>query len=156
MLNRRRRTASSVEVLPPPSSSTWKPPIACIGACSTSFPSSCSLRGWKCAERNATGYEGAAFPANMANDIGKAMARLKHRDIRTRRRAVRTLFEHDDPSVLEAFKPLLDDNDTWFVSKALDAYRMWGFSREAKPFKHSSPIATWTFAEPVPTSYPSG
>ena len=62
----------------------------------------------------------------MANDIGKAMARLKHRDIRTRRRAVRTLFEHDDPSVLEAFKPLLDDKDTWFVSKALDAYRMWG------------------------------
>ena len=54
------------------------------------------------------------------------MARLKHRDIRTRRRAVRTLFEHDDPSVLEAFKPLLDDKDTWFVSKALDAYRMWG------------------------------
>ena len=62
----------------------------------------------------------------MANDIGKAMARLKHRDIRTRRRAVRTLFEHDDPSVLQAFKPLLDDDDTWFVSKALDAYRMWG------------------------------
>ena len=62
----------------------------------------------------------------MANDIGKAMARLKHRDIRTRRRAVRTLFEHDDPSVLEAFRPLLDDDDTWFVSKALDAYRMWG------------------------------
>ena len=62
----------------------------------------------------------------MANDIGKAMARLKHRDIRTRRRAVRTLFEHDDPSVLQAFKPLLDDEDTWFVSKALDAYRTWG------------------------------
>ena len=62
----------------------------------------------------------------MANDIGKAMARLKHRDIRIRRRAVRTLFEHDDPSVLEAFKPLLDDEDTWFVSKALDAYRIWG------------------------------
>ena len=62
----------------------------------------------------------------MANDIGKAMARLKHRDIRTRRRAVRTLFEHDDPSVLQAFKPLLDDDDTWFVSKALDAYRTWG------------------------------
>ena len=61
----------------------------------------------------------------MANDIGRAMARLKHRDIRTRRRAVRTLFEHDDPSVLEAFKPLLDDDDTWFVSKALDAYRQW-------------------------------
>ena len=62
----------------------------------------------------------------MANDIGRAMARLKHRDIRTRRRAVRTLFEHDDASVLEAFKPLLDDEDGWFVSKALDAYRQWG------------------------------
>jgi hypothetical protein len=61
----------------------------------------------------------------MANDIGKAMSRLKHRDIRTRRRAVRTLFEHDDPSVLDAFKPLLDDDDAWFVSKALDAYRQW-------------------------------
>jgi hypothetical protein len=62
----------------------------------------------------------------MANDIGRAMARLKHRDIRTRRRAVRTLFEHDDAAVLEAFQPLLDDQDSWFVSKALDAYRMWG------------------------------
>ena len=46
----------------------------------------------------------------MANDIGRAMSRLKHRDIRTRRRAVRTLFEHDDPSVLDAFEPLLDDD----------------------------------------------
>ena len=62
----------------------------------------------------------------MANDISRAMTRLKHRDIRTRRRAVRTLFEHDDPSVLDAFKALLDDEDGWFVSKALDAYRMWG------------------------------
>ena len=64
----------------------------------------------------------------MASDIGRAMARLKHRDIRTRRRAVRTLFEQDDPTVLEAFKPLLDDKDPWFVSKALDAYRMWGIA----------------------------
>ena len=64
----------------------------------------------------------------MANDIGRAMARLKHRDIRTRRRAVRTLFEHDDAAVLEAFQPLLDDQDSWFVSKALDAYRMWGIT----------------------------
>ena len=60
------------------------------------------------------------------------MARLKHRDIRTRRRAVRTLFEHDDPSVLQAFKPLLDDDDTWFVSKALDAYRTWGLASGAE------------------------
>jgi hypothetical protein len=61
----------------------------------------------------------------MATDIGKAMARLRHRDVRTRRRAVRTLFEHDDPATLEAFETLLDDEDAWFVSKALDAYRQW-------------------------------
>ena len=61
----------------------------------------------------------------MASDIGRAMARLKHRDVRTRRRAVRTLFEHDDPATLEAFESLLDDEDPWFVSKALDAYRQW-------------------------------
>ncbi len=41
---------------------------------------------------------------------------------------MRTLFEQDDPTVLEAFKPLLDDKDPWFVSKALDAYRMWGIT----------------------------
>ena len=64
----------------------------------------------------------------MANDVGRAMARLKHRDIRTRRRAVRTLFEANDPSTLEAFNSLLDDEDPWFVSKALDAYRMWAVS----------------------------
>ena len=86
------------------------------------------MRGWRCAKTNATGYEGEGFPATMANDIGRAMARLKHRDIRTRRRAVRTLFEHDDAAVLEAFRPLLDDQDSWFISKALDAYRMWGLS----------------------------
>lgn len=62
---------------------------------------------------------------NMANDVGKAMSRLKHRDIRTRRRAVRTLFEANDPSTLKAFEVLLDDEDPWFVSKALDAYRLW-------------------------------
>ncbi|DAC48456.1 MAG TPA: hypothetical protein D7H92_03255, partial [Candidatus Poseidoniales archaeon] len=75
----------------------------------------------------------------MANDIGRAMARLKHRDIRTRRRAVRTLFEHDDPNVLEAFKPLLDDEDGWFVSKALDAYRQWA--------AHAGPGAVATLLE---------
>ena len=75
----------------------------------------------------------------MANDIGRAMARLKHRDIRTRRRAVRTLFEQDDPSVLEAFKPLLDDDDGWFVSKALDAYRQWAV--------HAGPDAVTTLLE---------
>jgi len=61
----------------------------------------------------------------MVSDVGKAMARLRHRDVRTRRRAVRTLFENDDPTALEAFEYLLDDEDSWFVSKALEAYRRW-------------------------------
>jgi len=74
---------------------------------------------------NATGYEGRPPPTIMANDVGKAMARLRHRDVRTRRRAVRSLFEHDDPSTLDAFETLLDDDDAWFVTKALDAYRLW-------------------------------
>ena len=61
----------------------------------------------------------------MASHLAQAMARLKHRDIRTRRRAVRTLFEANDPSALSAFETLLSDDDPWFVSKALDAYRLW-------------------------------
>ncbi len=71
----------------------------------------------------------------MANDIGRAMARLKHRDVRTRRRAVRTLFEQDDPQSLEAFEFLLDDEDPWFVSKALEAYRMWSQTQGADSVK---------------------
>ena len=62
----------------------------------------------------------------MAGELDRAMSRLKHRDIRTRRRAVRTLVELEDPNSLKAFKSLLDDDDSWFVSKALDAYRRWG------------------------------
>ena len=61
----------------------------------------------------------------MAGDLDRAMGRLKHRDIRTRRRAVRTLVELEDPNSLKAFKSLLGDEDSWFVSKALDAYRRW-------------------------------
>ena len=74
------------------------------------------------------GYEGRRFGPAMANDVRRAMASLKHRDVRTRRRAVRTLFEHGDESVLDGFELLLDDEDPWFVSKALDAYRMWSSS----------------------------
>ncbi|WP_338172320.1 hypothetical protein [Candidatus Poseidonia alphae] len=61
----------------------------------------------------------------MAGELDRAMGRLKHRDIRTRRRAVRTLVELEDPESLKAFKSLLNDEDSWFVSKALDAYRRW-------------------------------
>ena len=52
-------------------------------------------------------------------------ARLTHRDVRQRRRAVRKLFELDDPAALVHFKPLLDSDDGWTHAKAADAYRRW-------------------------------
>ena len=53
------------------------------------------------------------------------IARLKHRDVRHRRRAVRVLFDTDIPRALEGFVPLLNDKDAWFRSKALEAHRKW-------------------------------
>jgi len=39
--------------------------------------------------------------------------------------AVRRLFEIDDSAALAAFIELLDDDDDWFVEKAIDAIRRW-------------------------------
>jgi HEAT repeat protein len=39
--------------------------------------------------------------------------------------AVRRLFEIDDPAALATFIELLDDDDEWFVEKAIDAIRHW-------------------------------
>ena len=39
--------------------------------------------------------------------------------------AVRRLFEIDDSAALAAFIELLDDDDEWFVEKAIDAIRHW-------------------------------
>ena len=52
-------------------------------------------------------------------------ARLTHRDVRQRRRAVRKLFELDDPAALVHFQPLLESGDGWTNGKAADAYRRW-------------------------------
>jgi HEAT repeat protein len=52
-------------------------------------------------------------------------ARLTHRDVRQRRRAVRKLFELDDPAALVHFQPLLESDDGWTNGKAADAYRRW-------------------------------
>ena len=57
--------------------------------------------------------------------IQTEIARLKHKDIRIRRRAVRHLFDADIPAALSGFTALLKDEDPWFKSKALDAYRKW-------------------------------
>ncbi len=53
------------------------------------------------------------------------IARLKHKDVRHRRRAIRVLFDTDIPRALEGFVPLLNDKDAWFRSKALEAHRKW-------------------------------
>ena len=53
------------------------------------------------------------------------LERLKHKDVRQRRMAVRRLFEHNDSAALSAFLELLDSDDEWFVEKAVDAIRRW-------------------------------
>ena len=57
--------------------------------------------------------------------VQSAIAKLRHKDIRHRRRAIRVLFEADDPNNLHAFKAMLDDKDPWFRTKALEAFRNW-------------------------------
>ena len=54
-----------------------------------------------------------------------AASRLFHKDDRQRRRAVRKLFELDDPEYLSGFIPLLDDEDSWFRQKAMKAVGRW-------------------------------
>lgn len=61
----------------------------------------------------------------MAGSLNTEMARLSHRDIRHRRRAIRVLFDLDIARALEAFVPLLDADDPWFKSKSLEAHRKW-------------------------------
>lgn len=54
-----------------------------------------------------------------------AVSRLFHKDERQRRRAVRKLFELDDPEYLSDFIPLLNDEDPWFRQKAMEAVGRW-------------------------------
>ncbi len=54
-----------------------------------------------------------------------AVSRLFHKDERQRRRAVRKLFELDDPEYLSGFIPLLNDEDPWFRQKAMEAMGRW-------------------------------
>ncbi|CAI8389066.1 MAG: hypothetical protein CMA41_05295 [Euryarchaeota archaeon] len=61
----------------------------------------------------------------MAASIQSAIAKLKHKDVRQRRRAVRILFDSDAHESVEAFSPYLDDEDIWFRNKAIEAYRRW-------------------------------
>jgi len=72
-----------------------------------------------------SGYNEMLGGMFMAGGLNTEMARLSHRDIRQRRRAIRVLFDLDIPRALEAFVPLLDDKDPWFQSKSLEAHRKW-------------------------------
>ena len=56
------------------------------------------------------------------------IARLSHKDVKIRRRAVRHLFEADNPMALKGFVKLLKNKDIWFRNKALDAHRKWANS----------------------------
>ncbi|MBT6254772.1 MAG: HEAT repeat domain-containing protein [Euryarchaeota archaeon] len=60
-----------------------------------------------------------------AGGLDSEIARLRHRDVRKRRRAIRVLFDTDIPRALEGFVPLLNDKDPWFRSKSLEAHRKW-------------------------------
>ena len=57
--------------------------------------------------------------------VHPAVSRLMHKDDRQRRRAVRRLFDLDDPESLVGFVPLLGDDDPWFRGKAMEAIRKW-------------------------------
>ena len=61
----------------------------------------------------------------MAGNIQSAIAKLKHKDVRQRRRAVRILFDSDAHESVEAFSIFLEDSDVWFRNKAIEAYRRW-------------------------------
>lgn len=71
-------------------------------------------------------YEAPSVRCIMARGgLDSEIARLKHKDVRQRRRAIRVLFDTDIPRALDGFVPLLNDKDAWFRSKALEAHRKW-------------------------------
>ena len=51
--------------------------------------------------------------------------RLSHKDVRQRRRAIRHLFELNDPFALSGFLQFLDSEDQWFVDQSIEAIRRW-------------------------------
>lgn len=63
-------------------------------------------------------------------NIDAEISRLSNKDVKIRRRAVRQLFEEDNPRALIGFVDLLDDSDFWFRNKSLDAHRKWAKNPE--------------------------
>ena len=58
------------------------------------------------------------------------ISRLKHKDQSVRRKAVRNLFDFDNPRALTGFVDLLNDKDQWFRSKAIEAHTVNGHQKE--------------------------
>ena len=65
--------------------------------------------------------------------VRAAIRQLNDKDVRQRRRAVRKLFELDDPIAIDAFIPLLDDSDEWFRGKALMAIQTVSYTHLTLP-----------------------
>ncbi len=72
--------------------------------------------------------------SNLSTRFSKT-ANLNSKDDRKKRRAVRELFELDDENNLSSFINLLDDKDSWYRSKALEAFRMWSVRLDASHLK---------------------
>lgn len=68
--------------------------------------------------------------AIASNVLKPTIRQLSNKDIRIRRRAVRKLFELDDPAAIDAFIPMLNDKDEWFRGKALMAIQRWASMKE--------------------------
>ena len=71
----------------------------------------------------------------MTMSVRSALAKLHNRDVRQRRRAVRHLFEMNDPEALSGFIKLLEDNDPWFREKAKEAVIRWAGSKDLDLFQ---------------------
>jgi len=63
-------------------------------------------------------------------NIDGEISRLSNKDVKIRRRAVRLLFEENNPRALTGFVKLLEDSDLWFRNKSLDAHRKWANSAQ--------------------------
>lgn len=68
--------------------------------------------------------------ASGSNVLKATIRQLNNKDVRLRRRAVRKLFELDDPTAIDAFIPLLKDSDEWFRGKALMAIQRWASMKD--------------------------
>ena len=71
-----------------------------------------------------------ALMASGSYVLKATIRQLNNKDVRLRRRAVRKLFELDDPTAIDAFIPLLKDSDEWFRGKALMAIQRWASMKD--------------------------